>query len=388
MKKAMEHQGAKEGAARLRPGTLQMLDFWRGIACLAVVLFHFGLQWHVSQGGSGDGNPLFAVIKQGYLGVQLFFVISGYCIAGAAINTLKRRQGALAFLKARCWRILPPYWISLGLIQSLKFTAIALVFLGLIGPLHLPAVGGTESGFAFYFNNFTLSAYAMGTPLASRVAWSLCYEMAFYLIVTLVLAAAPRKNLVLWGLHGITLVSLAVLIVSGEKVFYPFDLWPQFGLGILAFDFLNSECRKRAVLGGGLILTGLIVFLFIRDIPWSLGETSSRITYSVALSFFFVLLMLAPFDVRLSRIRETRLIQGVGKFSYSLYLVHFPIITAVVFLLPSHASAAWLIALFPLPLLVGWWFSIVAERPFCRALQPKRLPIAEIANQPEKLLPT
>src|ERR1700733_10387207 len=108
MDKIVENIGMRQRVpapmVRLRSSSLQMLDFWRGIACIAVVLFHWTIQWDAGHHGLGQINPLHIVLMHGYLGVQVFFVISGYCITAAAINTLEHGKGALSFLKARCWR--------------------------------------------------------------------------------------------------------------------------------------------------------------------------------------------------------------------------------------------------------------------------------------------
>src|SRR5881394_3841162 len=82
------------------------LDAWRGVAALAVLLFHA-----VSPVVPEGGGPLAAVCRQGLLGVFIFFPLSGYCILAAVEADPERRVGR--YLGRRARRILPPYWASI-----------------------------------------------------------------------------------------------------------------------------------------------------------------------------------------------------------------------------------------------------------------------------------
>ena len=91
----------------------RLLDVWRGVACLMVVLHHAGFAVMFE---SATGSPLEAWLKYAIvgflwrmnLGVPLFFVISGYCIGASVDATRRRGMGSLAFLGRRIWRIYPP----------------------------------------------------------------------------------------------------------------------------------------------------------------------------------------------------------------------------------------------------------------------------------------
>ena len=174
-----------------------------------------------------------------------------------------------------------------------------------------------------------------------------------------------------------TVCSIAALVFAGKSD-PSFDLWPQLnGMGIMAFDILNGECPKRIVICGGISLAGLILFLSLQNVPWPFGETSSLITYSVSLLFFCVLVAAAPFDALLARLPGVRLMRDVGKISYSLYLIHFPVITAVMALIPGRSPLALWVASLPLPFLAGWVFSMVGERPFRRSPKIRPIPVDE-----------
>src|SRR5262245_25324420 len=94
------------------------LDAWRGIACLLVIVYHstlFGVapaDWdRVIQSGGSVWDWTLMACTQGKIGVPIFFVISGYCIAASAESVRGNRHGAGAFFVRRFRRIYPPYWI-------------------------------------------------------------------------------------------------------------------------------------------------------------------------------------------------------------------------------------------------------------------------------------
>ena len=98
----------------------ETLDVWRGVACLMVVLHHSGFYalqlvggvGHVARGvGSVDGRGVLP--KNMDLGVPLFFVISGYCIAASMDSHRRRGSSSWVFLGRRLRRIYPPYWAAL-----------------------------------------------------------------------------------------------------------------------------------------------------------------------------------------------------------------------------------------------------------------------------------
>ena len=102
----------KVGGTRYR-----MLDIWRGIVCLVVVLEHAGVVlWSgvdQSTGWAGSLQWMAVRLLTLNLGTPLFFVMSGYCIA-ASLESLRRRgETPLTFLGRRFWRIVPTYWAAL-----------------------------------------------------------------------------------------------------------------------------------------------------------------------------------------------------------------------------------------------------------------------------------
>ncbi len=91
------------------------LDAARGLAALAVVAFHIRL----SDSFRESLPTIHAIATHGYLGVPLFFVISGFCLAASAASSRRNNESALSFLKRRFRRIYPPLWCSMIVVAAL-----------------------------------------------------------------------------------------------------------------------------------------------------------------------------------------------------------------------------------------------------------------------------
>jgi peptidoglycan/LPS O-acetylase OafA/YrhL len=106
------------------PARYDSLDVWRGVACAAVLFFHAACGYVPTepaaerlQAGRGTAVDLAHVLAtKMWVGVPLFFVISGYCIVAAAVASAARRPRPMrAFLSRRCLRIYPPLWVYLAM---------------------------------------------------------------------------------------------------------------------------------------------------------------------------------------------------------------------------------------------------------------------------------
>ncbi len=311
--------GRPQGARPYR-----VLDAWRGVASLWVVLFHVtGIIAFRDTGALAQALSRFG--QYGGLGVQLFFVISGYCVVNAACASVPQPNGTLRFLVARCRRIYPPYWYAslMAIVVFLGFQF--LVARGLARPNVFSEQNYLRQPFAYYFGNFTLLHVALGQASLLSVSWTLCYEIAFYMTIGLALVLL-RQNLsaarLLQVLHVLTIVSLLVLVAAPGWRRYPFDLWPQFGLGIIVYDLLQAA-RNRLSTGLMALAAALTVAVCIKaDMPVGAMNTSAHLTYLVCLGFALLLWLGYRWDETVSKWLPVRILSKVGLFSYSLYLVH------------------------------------------------------------------
>lgn len=359
------HQSALRSGIRIAS-----LDAWRGLAALLVVILHTALFF----GLSPDPKSNFALrhIGLGNYGVQIFFVVSGLCVAQAALRALNKPTPVAAFVGARARRIYPPY--AIASVLSVLMSALGA---WLVARNILPSsVIGAERLFAWPAADYVCSALLLQRvchiePLMP-VFWTLCYEAAFYGLVAGALAAAVtfrRDRLILELCHALTLASSAALLMAPGWVAYPFDLWPEFGLGVLVLDILTLHRRIAFC-----VLLATVAMQTAYALPrFGAGpsyQPTPGMQAATAIIFCLLLLAMHPFDDRIARFRPVRLLSSVGVYSYSLYLSHWltmgPVAQMFKRLHLIFAGSYWMSALgqVAVALLVAKLFYLVAERPF------------------------
>lgn len=314
-----------------KPGVYKNLDAWRGVAALWVVMFHVTIPIAAAHPGV-RASLLYHASEYGAFGVWMFFVISGYCIAHAACQALTREHGLRHYVQARLRRIYPPCWASAVLYFAFAAVAALLVTHGRLKSSNLAAANVLHQHPLYFIANLTLTQKLLHQDLLQGVYWTLCYEVAFYVLVGLALAvmlrwACPRKLLTV--LHGLTVSALLLLIVAPTHSFYPFDLWPYFGLGVLLYDLVRHPQRRTAYILSA--VAGLEVLLYSSRHLHTSGyvDVGGGISLLFTLCFAILLLSLHRFDDRLTRLPLNKGLAWVGLFSYSLYLNHYIVISII-----------------------------------------------------------
>jgi peptidoglycan/LPS O-acetylase OafA/YrhL len=357
------------------------LDAWRGLAALMVVLVHVIGPALLGPYPQLRNKLLYRSVTFGNYGVQIFFVVSGLCVVQAALKSLERPAPVAGFLLARVRRIYPPYMIVSVLAVAMSGTAAYLVGKNILPGSSIAA----ERLFARPAIDYASSVFMLQrvfhvTPLLP-VFWTLCYEVAFYGLVAATLLAAVgfrRRLLVLDLCHAITIASSIALLVSPDHVPFPLDLWPEFGLGVIALDILML--RRAAglyVLASTLVLQGIYAWKHFNDgveYKGSLGTAAL-----VAMVFCLSLLAARRFDTAIAGWPPVRLLGYIGGFSYSLYLSHWLVIGVVSQLMKKiyaiNADTYWISALVQViaAVAVSRVFYTMAEQPFLqsRTLAPR-----------------
>lgn len=306
---------------------IHSVDGLRAVAVIAVLLYHLGIDW----------------IPGGFLGVDLFFVISGYVITGLILDSIAR-SGTLdlrAFYLSRIRRLVP------ALIAMLIFTTL---FIGVYAPdtirrfiSDIPYVLTGSMNWALvsrqqdYFE-------AIGRPPLLQHTWSLAVEAQFYLIWPLVLLFILRY----FGKKNIPFAALAIALASGVTLFaYSIRIDTQeaaishvyFGtdthsIGLflgsaLAVSWqpqnLTHDITKRAQdfvdLIGVVGLLGLLsTFLFINETD----PTLYRIAFPLSALFGCATLISVVHPAsRFAPILSTRPLIWIGERSYGIYLWHW-----------------------------------------------------------------
>ena len=183
----------------LKSAPYRTLDVWRGLAALAVVAYH----WNESASRTApelQASAAWVSLHWGSLGVEVFFVISGYCIAASALSHLRRGEGVGGFVLARVRRIYPTYWAALALVLVLSVVLRKLTGNGGEGTLINATLDPAMKTPAYYAANALLLQMLFGMNTLLPVAWTLCYEVAFYAIVALALWAGQAARRPGWVL--------------------------------------------------------------------------------------------------------------------------------------------------------------------------------------------
>ncbi len=286
------------------------IDALRALAVLLVVLFH----------AYPDSVP------GGFIGVDVFFVISGFVIARAYLPDLLARRITLgAFWAARFRRLSPALLLMLAVVT--------VAALWIIHPDKLIKYSETLLAQPFYLQNFVFweegdyFADALTRPLLHT--WSLAVEEQFYLFIglaVLVFRFAPRLFLPVLALVSMASLIAAIYIApqSPKTVFYmlPTRLW-QLSLGIFAAYAAQSIGRRGAGLNHAIVAIcfGVIAvngFAFSEASPFpgphaflTCGATAVALIALDAQTRSFSPLMFAP-------------LRYVGRISYGFYLWHWP----------------------------------------------------------------
>lgn len=291
------------------------LDHWRGFAALWVTMFHsFGV-WIEAHPKLLPGT-LHTFLMSGWLGVHIFFVISGYCIAARLSEDYGRNSGPFEFVADRLWRIFPTYWAALLFSAGVSLAGTVFNQQPIFGTATAPgALPGTASDAAAAF--LAVEPW-LGKGCYLLVAWTLSFEIGFYLMAACLFQVARALEAPLFGFGlGIALALWAAIAPPGVSP-GPLGLWHHFTVGVVAWLLINSRSSSvsRAVwvtfLGAAIIL-----MLSVSD--------RLRSGLLVAILTGYLMVILYPFDNQISKLPFLRWLAWSGTISYSLYLIHVPV---------------------------------------------------------------
>ncbi|MBF0358685.1 MAG: acyltransferase [Magnetococcales bacterium] len=290
------------------------IDGLRAVAVLAVISFH------------GE----FVIFKGGYVGVDIFFVISGFLITTILMNDLKSGElSILDFYERRARRILPALMFVLGCTVLLSWVCMF--------PDQIENLSKTLIATLFYSSNFmfwqTAGYYTVGAqemPLLHT--WSLSVEEQYYLVFPFILAFLWRKKRG-WLVLSLIFVGVASFTLSewgwrhsSVANFYliPSRAWELLLGSLAAIYHLRSVDNSSKLIDNTIATIGLLmvlspIFLFNKSTP-----NPSYYTLIPTLGTVAVILY-ANSGTLVNRILSLKLLVGVGLISYSAYLWHYPI---------------------------------------------------------------
>ncbi|OSJ14858.1 hypothetical protein BST63_14285 [Bradyrhizobium canariense] len=346
------------------------LQAGRFVAALLVVLFH--IEGAITKiGGPYPFNDVFAA---GHAGVEYFFVLSGFLIYWVHRGDVAVPGTALTFLRKRCVRILPMYWLAFGCL--------------LTGVLLNPefANGRDLSGPSIFSDVFFLPHPG---EMILTVAWTLRREFIFYIVFSssLFIPRVGLRPFFAWqAAIVICLVSPALReAVQGSAFFNVYNL--GFGAGVFIARFLEAKRLSYPIplffLGGGCFLS-LMIFewytaaLFPPEWPFvggseMVGSIPSVLFYTASAAL--VVMSIAALEIDLP-FRELPILELLGGASYVLYLFHGMISSAFIriFHWGAPGLGGWTTMLVTMAVTIGASICIhvVVERPILRALSSRK----------------
>ena len=288
---------------------LAEIDCLRAIAILLVVFFHYEI----------------SIFKSGYLGVDIFFVISGFLISKVLVETKKEKNWLITFYNKRLRRILPALYITILFVLFFSFIEFT--------PIHLSRVSDSSMTAIFGFSNFFFWNEAgyfdfdkAFKPLLHT--WSLSVELQLYLIWSLIyfFVISRLKNYYYHIIIIIIALSLILSIIYSSRssnffFFTGFRIY-EFAFGALSYYLIID--KKNKIYGDKSFLLGFVVIILSSIIIGENIDYNSLNSLTVVLATFLILL---SFN-NLSYVRKffvNKYLIFVGKISYSLYLIHWPI---------------------------------------------------------------
>jgi peptidoglycan/LPS O-acetylase OafA/YrhL len=286
------------------------IDGLRAVAVIPVVLFHMGF-------------PLF---QAGFLGVDVFFVISGFLITKILLNDNSTGFSfILNFYDRRARRIFPALFFIIAL--SIVFAWFLMV------PSQIKDFGQSvlaalafSSNIYFWLKLDYWGQSAEFIPLLHL--WSLAVEEQFYLIfpfVLLIVNTQRKLKTCLILIIVTSFVSMAYMFLKGyssEAFYLPFFRAWELALGAYAATFNTSKIKPKlanalSIIGAIMLLTSLVVFN---------SNTNYALLYSIPVVGSFLIILFNQPGLLIARVLSNRALVFIGLVSYSLYLVHQPVL--------------------------------------------------------------
>ena len=303
------------------------LDGIRAISVIAVIFYHANFSWALG----------------GYLGVESFFVISGYLITSLLINEWNKSGGInlLKFWLKRARRLLPALWL---LIVTLAITIPVLARDGISNFLKdIPPALFYYTNWAYIFRN-TSYFETFGRPPLLKHLWSLAIEEQFYLFWPIILflllkvfGNRKRKNLlypilVLVVISALWMSSLFTLTNDASRVYFGTDtraagLLIGACLATLWQPWKESHQKPRKkwlidILGWGFLFLIIYFFVTLNEFHPLLYHGGITIFSLASAGLIFAA---THSETTLSRFLEIPIMRWLGTRSYGIYLWHFPV---------------------------------------------------------------
>lgn len=323
-----------------KKGKMALIQVFRGIAALIVVFHHASLALERKN-----------IFEAGWIGVDFFFVLSGFIIYYIHYKDFGKRGRLKNFYLKRFIRVYPIYWIVIPVVFYWFYLR-------------------TDAPVAKEFIVKSILLFPQATPPIVDVAWTLVYEIFFYLVFSFLILFKPKVSfsiITLW-VTSILLNSFGLLNLKNSLIlnFIFSNNHIEFVLGcVTAYVFLSQKIMNSV----SVLVLGLIGVLYgwMSVINGNIlrGSTESMLTFGI--SFSLLVLAAATIDRKKSP-KIPGLLLLLGDASYSIYLTHTVIIHMMLnkHFFSSRLSIFMQVTLFAI--LTGIIFHLLIEKPLLKIL--------------------
>jgi len=326
------------------------IDGLRALAVMPVILFHAG----------------FIFFSGGFIGVDVFFVISGYLITTILINDIEKNKFSIInFYERRARRILPALFLMM-------FVSSIFAWAVLVQPDHkkdfsqsLVAVSLFASNFLFWLESDYFDVISEQKPLLHT--WSLAVEEQYYLLFPIFLFIVWRlgKNFAFWSIFFLAIISLLLSEWgwrnSPSANFYlaPARIWELLSGSMAAFILQKKGVKKSQTISFiGLVAIIFSIFIFDQSTPFPSIYTLIPVGGTVLIILF------ADKETITGRILSLNFIVGIGLVSYSAYLWHQPLFAFTRIMAVDGISSPTMLLLSTLTFVVAYISWKYIEQPF------------------------
>ena len=316
---------------RQHAGFIPTLDGLRGIAIILVMLHHFTYY----RPETGIDRVLAGVPLFGWVGVDLFFVLSGFLITGILLDTRGSKRYFTSFYARRTLRIFPLYYLVLflALVVLPRFPSVHTV---LAGDIEMPP----QWPYWLYLTNFSVADRGFVHGWVD-VAWSLAIEEHFYLVWPLVIWLFPTRPVV-WLCTGIFVAEVFARSYARaiDMPVLPIYVVTWFRVDGLVVGALLAVAQRRGIMPGldrlvpvvvGAGVAGMIAVVILGGHTWWWNRRMQQFGYSLIAVIAGAMLVSAisrPAGSLWPRMLSAGWLRAFGKYSYCLYLIHLPVMRA------------------------------------------------------------
>jgi peptidoglycan/LPS O-acetylase OafA/YrhL len=304
---------------RLLNSKIDLLDGFRGLAILLVMGYHY-----------------FAFFSFGWVGVDMFFILSGFLISGKLIESVGAKRYFFSFYLKRILRVVPLYYMVLVLF----FFFLPKLFPDFVSESFNKILEHQAVYWTFTVNiQDAFNGWPDNTILIHF--WSLCCEMQFYLIWPFVVYLFRKKlTLFLYLLFVFFAGAFIFRLIDndwfGFKNIYRYVLLPSrvdaFSVGAILYLLLKSDqinrCKNFFIAAIIFSFCGIMVIMFANNHKWSYAlQVVSTYGYSLNAIFFGCCIgyALSSKPNTVANLFSGKLITTLGRYSYGMYIFHLPV---------------------------------------------------------------